>query len=251
MKVVRLTIEHFRGINKAVFQFDGHALLIGTNNVGKSTVCEALDMVLGPDRLNKFPPVEEFDFYNAEYLGDDAETAIPARIEVVLTELTREIELACPTHNEFWHAGERRLLGGGEADLANSPGVVQCVRLETVARYDKDEDEFEAKTYFCHGTNNLDDTYEGYDIITLKKEFEREYTIPEPQTAEEVIGYYARRIAEAVKLPAQFAALAPKVREFFEQRAFGHPADLNEPVRLREGQLRWAHNLRRKLRGRH
>jgi type III restriction enzyme len=72
-------------------------------------------------------------------------------------------------------------------------------------------------------------TYEGYDIITLKKEFEREYTIPEPQTAQEVIGYYARRIAEAVKLPAQFAALAPKVREFFEQKAFGHPADLNEP----------------------
>ena len=73
-------------------------------------------------------------------------------------------------------------------------------------------------------------TYEGYDIITLKKEFEREYTIPEPQTAQEVIGYYARRIAEAVKLPAQFAALAPKVREFFEQKAFGHPADLSEPV---------------------
>ncbi len=73
-------------------------------------------------------------------------------------------------------------------------------------------------------------TYEGYDIITLKKEFEREYTIPEPQTAQEVIGYYARRIAEAVKLPAQFAVLAPKVREFFEQRAFGHPADLNEPA---------------------
>lgn len=71
-------------------------------------------------------------------------------------------------------------------------------------------------------------TYEGYDIITLKKEFEREYTIPEPQTAQEVIGYYSRRIAEAVKLPAQFAALSPKVREFFEQKAFGHPVDLND-----------------------
>ena len=72
--------------------------------------------------------------------------------------------------------------------------------------------------------------YEGYDIITLKKEFERDYTIPEPQTAQEVIGYYARRIAEAVKLPAQFAALAPKVREFFEVKAFGHPEDLSDPA---------------------
>jgi type III restriction enzyme len=81
------------------------------------------------------------------------------------------------------------------------------------------EDDPRAKTF----------TYEGFDIITFKKEFEREYTIPDPQTAQEVIGYYARRIAEAVKLPAQFAALAPKVKEFFEEKAFGHPADLNEP----------------------
>jgi len=75
--------------------------------------------------------------------------------------------------------------------------------------------------------------YEGYDIITLKKEVERDYTIPEPQTAQEVIGYYARRIAEAVKLPSQFAALAPKVREFFEEKAYGHWADLNDPVMVK------------------
>lgn len=72
--------------------------------------------------------------------------------------------------------------------------------------------------------------YEGYDIITLKKLIEREYKVPESQTAQEVIGYYARRIGEAVKLPAQFAALAPKVREFFEHKAFGHPVDLNDPA---------------------
>jgi type III restriction enzyme len=70
--------------------------------------------------------------------------------------------------------------------------------------------------------------YEGYDIITLQKEVERDYTIPEPQTSQEVIGYYSRRIAEAVKLPSQFAALAPKVKEFFERKAFGRTVDLNE-----------------------
>ena len=61
--------------------------------------------------------------------------------------------------------------------------------------------------------------YEGYDIITLQKLIEREYSIPEPQTAEEVIGYYARRIAQDVKLPSQFSVLAPKVREFLETKA--------------------------------
>ncbi len=75
--------------------------------------------------------------------------------------------------------------------------------------------------------------YEGYDIITLQREVERDYKIPEPQTAQEVIGYYARRIAEQVKLPSQFAALAPKVREFFEQKAFGQWVDLNEMSTVR------------------
>ncbi len=70
--------------------------------------------------------------------------------------------------------------------------------------------------------------YEGYDIITLQKEVERDYSIPEPQTAQEVIGYYSRRIAEAVKLPSQFAALAPKVREFFEHKVFGQSVDLTD-----------------------
>src|SRR5579883_3466254 len=84
-------------------------------------------------------------------------------------------------------------------------------------------------------------TYEGYDVITLKKEFDREYILPESQTAQEVIGYYARRIAEAVKLPAQFAALAPKVREFFELKAFGHPVDLSDPVIVKAMSTQMAH----------
>jgi type III restriction enzyme len=75
--------------------------------------------------------------------------------------------------------------------------------------------------------------YEGYDIITLQKMIEREYKIPEPQTAEEVIGYYARRIAQDVKLPSQFAALAPKVREFLETKAFGQQVALDEPAMIK------------------
>lgn len=72
--------------------------------------------------------------------------------------------------------------------------------------------------------------YEGYDFITLQKLVERDYMIPEPQTAEEVIGYYARRIAQEVKLPSQFAVLVPKVREFLETKAFGQRVNLSDPA---------------------
>ena len=44
--------------------------------------------------------------------------------------------------------------------------------------------------------------YEGRDIITLEKLVDREYSIPNPQTAQEVIGYYARQLAQTVKLPS-------------------------------------------------
>ena len=85
------------------------------------------------------------------------------------------------------------------------------------------EDDAAAKTF----------RYEGVDIITLQRIVQRDYTIPEPQTAEEVIGYYARRIAQDVKLPSQFAALAPKVREFLETKAFGGLVELNEPAMIK------------------
>ena len=81
--------------------------------------------------------------------------------------------------------------------------------------------------------NNKTFRYEGRDIITLQKLIERDYKVPEPQTAQELIGYYARRIAEAVKLPSQFAALAPKVRDFFESKAFGRWVDLNDMLTVR------------------
>jgi type III restriction enzyme len=75
--------------------------------------------------------------------------------------------------------------------------------------------------------------YEGVDIISLQRLIERDYTIPEPQTAEEVISYYAKRIAQDVKLPSQFAALVPKVREFLEIKAFGEKVNLSEKAMIK------------------
>jgi type III restriction enzyme len=81
--------------------------------------------------------------------------------------------------------------------------------------------------------NNKTFRYEGHDIITLQKIIERDYKVPQPQTSQELIGYYARRIAEAVKLPSQFAILAPKIRDFFENKAFGRWVDLDDMVTVR------------------
>ena len=62
---------------------------------------------------------------------------------------------------------------------------------------------------------------------------ERDYTVPEVQTSQEVISYYAKRIASELKLPSQFAVLAPKVREFLAGYAFGQPVNLDEPAMIK------------------
>ena len=70
--------------------------------------------------------------------------------------------------------------------------------------------------------------YEGVDIISNEKLFERIYQLPAVQSAEEIISYYAKMIMHNVKLPSQFSILAPKVREFFEKKAFGKKIDLKD-----------------------
>lgn len=51
MKVTKLTIANFRGIKSAEILLNGNSVFVGDNNSGKSTIFEALDLVMGPDRL--------------------------------------------------------------------------------------------------------------------------------------------------------------------------------------------------------
>ena len=58
-------------------------------------------------------------------------------------------------------------------------------------------------------------------------EVHRRTTIPTEQM-------HARAsLCQEVKLPSQFSALAPKVREFLETRAFGERVDLSEPAMVK------------------
>ncbi len=148
MQVSRLSLKNFRGSKSAELDFYGHTLLVGENNVGKSTICEALEFALSPERQNRFPVVDEFDFYNAAYL-DENEEPIEIRIEVLLTEVTPTIEKACGNYLERWDPASRRILGQGEVDQVDGAGHVWCLRLLTIARYNKEEDEFETATHYA------------------------------------------------------------------------------------------------------
>jgi type III restriction enzyme len=75
--------------------------------------------------------------------------------------------------------------------------------------------------------------YEGFDFLTLQKLLERQYKIPQAQTSQEVLSYYAKDIAQKVRLPSQFAFIVPKIRQFLEERAFGERVNLDDPTILK------------------
>jgi len=74
-------------------------------------------------------------------------------------------------------------------------------------------------------------TYEGRDVISDEVVVTRTYTMPQAQTASEIIAFYTGIIAQALKLTAQFSTLVPKVEQFLREKAFGAAVDLDsKPV---------------------
>lgn len=150
MKISKLQITHFRGIQEATLFFKDHTLLVGKNNIGKSTICEALDLVLGPDRLNRMDAIDEYDFYNGDYYYEEGEAPKQIHIEVILTDISIEMQGVFRNHMEFWHQKRQEILDQGEIEATDEEFVEMCLRLQFIGQYDRDEDEFSAKTYFSH-----------------------------------------------------------------------------------------------------
>ena len=76
MRIATLKIENFRGVRAGFIRFGKHPVLVGDNNTGKTTLVEALTLVLGRDRLVR--ELTEHDFYGSSPQPND-------RIKLVAT----------------------------------------------------------------------------------------------------------------------------------------------------------------------
>lgn len=149
MQVKRIMLSHFRGVATGSVSLKGHSLLVGGNSVGKSTICEALDLILGPERLARRPTVDEHDFHLGNYLEPDGATP-EIRIEVLLGDLSTAAQTRFISHVRRWSAEKNAFLdeaGEADPDAAGDEWVLPVVFL---ARYDADEDDFLAGTFFAH-----------------------------------------------------------------------------------------------------
>lgn len=188
MKASRLLIKNFRGISSASLLLPDHAVLIGDNNVGKTTLLEAIDLVLGPDRLSRRPPVDEHDFHLGKYLaspkiedkdapkageavGEEVPAARPATmgaatkpaepepqitVEVMITGLSEEQQAFFVGYIEWWDTKTNTLYQKPNPTGVDAAGIVAALRVTFIGQYNKEEDDFEGNSYYSRSLEDED-----------------------------------------------------------------------------------------------
>lgn len=178
LKIARLTIQNFRGIRYASLLLPDHGVLIGDNNTGKSSVLEAIDLALGPDRLNRRPPVDEHDFFQGKYLpGQDTELVLPEgvppppgmpvveegeveaappdsaakpriQVEVLVTDLNEEQLAHFADYIEFWDKTSDQLYQQPNPEGIDGANILAALRVTFIGEYDVEDDDFIGETFY-------------------------------------------------------------------------------------------------------
>lgn len=151
MRVRRLKIQGFRGIQSGVIDLEPNTLPVGGNNAGKSTVCEALDLILGPERLYRRPVVNEHDFYKSQYL-DEQGAPVEIRLEAILLDTSREVEKRFHNHLRRWDDAKGCFADedGGGPQAGDAAGTCWALPVTFIGRYEPSEDDLIGNTFFAH-----------------------------------------------------------------------------------------------------
>jgi len=158
MRIRTLTIENFRSIANGHIVFRQHSLLVGGNNIGKSTVCDALDLALGPERLYRRPVIDEHDFHHGKYRENDG-TPCEINIRVVLTDLDRDHRRRFRQHLRRWDDDKLQFIDENPNGIyhADDDNATWALAVIFIGRYDSEEDDFVGETFFDHPLRHPDD----------------------------------------------------------------------------------------------
>lgn len=173
MKIYAVSIENFRGISSAKLVLPDHAVFIGDNNTGKSSVLEAIDLALGPDRLSRRPPVDEHDFFEGKYLplaavsaeeraaADEAEEAPVAEapkitIEVTIVGLSEEQEARFGGNIEWLNVETGHFFTEANPAGVDAANIKAALRVTFIGAYDSDEDDFVGNTFYSRSLTEAD-----------------------------------------------------------------------------------------------
>ena len=165
MKIFSVAIENFRGIRSTKLMLPDHAVLIGDNNTGKSSVFEAIDLALGPERVSRRPPVDEHDFYQGKYLAVTnpeapegvAATSVPKiTVEVTITNLSLEQQARFGASVEWLNTSTGRFYENSNPAGVDAAEIKAALRVTFVGEYDPEEDDFDGNTYVTRSLSEED-----------------------------------------------------------------------------------------------
>lgn len=203
MKVSKLEIYNFRGIREGELRFHELTALIGPNNAGKTTVTEALALVLGRDRLVR--PLTEHDFH-----GSTPEAA--SRIKIVAT-LTGFVPNNSEQHTDWFRWGRATIkwfdVDSGTVKPASNKETDQLAcQIAFGARFDLESLEMQTCRYFYDA--DVDPFDEEAGIVSVPQDLIKQigfFLVPASRTWDRTISFgselFRRVVAYAGGRPAE------------------------------------------------
>jgi len=151
MRVAKLKIENFRGIREGEVIFKKHPVLIGSNNAGKTTLIEALTLLLGRDRLIR--ELTEHDFY-----GSNPQPADRIRLVATITDFPDDDPDLCADWFREGRAVPKWLneATGIVNPLRTDPAWRLCCQIGAQAYFNQDSLTVEMVRYFHDHDNPID-----------------------------------------------------------------------------------------------
>ncbi len=186
MRIVSLRIENFRGIREGLVHFADHAVLIGANNAGKTTVLEAMALLFGRDRMVR--SLTEHDFF-----GSDPQPE--TRIRLVATVIGFEGD--DPAQHLDWFRDGRGIPKWWNPDTSEvhpqrtNPNWQLACQVAFVARFDRPSLEVETARYF-HDDDTVGDVFTDEAITPFPAKLIRDiglFLVPASRTWDRTLSF--------------------------------------------------------------
>lgn len=206
MHISKLTISGFRGVRSGSISLGRHAVLVGPNNSGKTTIIEALALLFGRDRLVR--RLTEHDFH-----GSAPNEAARILCIATVTGFTPND----PQHHSSWFSLERGVEKWYDSTAKTLSAVPDAqhtdlaVQIGFAARFDLDELEAETIRFFVDDEATLGDPFadDAY-LRTIHTKVLQElgfFLVPASRTWDKWISFsselFRRVVATRGDIPAQ------------------------------------------------
>lgn len=217
MQIVQIKINNFRCIKNIVFIPDNHNIIIGRVNSGKSTLLNAISLVLDPDVSRRYRPVDELDFFEGKTLDKTGEP-IPMQIEVTLSNCTDEEKNSFFEYWEVWDTDKKNLIeNSDDISILDNEKNKFAFRIGFQAKYDLNEREivhywYYPKFSFHGGSDEYRTCYKpdrekiGYFLIPAERDISKALSFTRYSALDKALR------ADKINLENEVVTIAGKVR---------------------------------------